>query len=203
MPAVATDPRLRIVVALIVIATAVTSFLMVLRPETEPLFRNIQSVMCGVLLVWAITILIGKTKGGRLVLTPRRWKYFTLLGVIAAAAIVFIVTAFIPARPGGNAALPLFPTIIGLFVAQLYEPEGSTQFAASDLSDHDAKAWKRIAVVSAPIGAALICIAVVAGIAGNIGILALLLPIGVLLLVTAAAIWTMLRTRSRKLRPNR
>ncbi|WP_284984193.1 hypothetical protein [Arthrobacter sp. efr-133-TYG-118] len=183
-----------------VISLAVTSLFMILRPETEMLFRIIQGLMCAILFLWAATILVGKTKAGRLVLTRRRWKYFTLVGVVVAVTTMLVVTSVIQARPGGNAALPLFPAIVGLFVAQLYEPEGIAQFKASDLSDRDARVWKKIAIVSAIIGISLGCIAGIAGAVGNVFALPLLLPIAVLLLASTAMIWMMLRTRNRQQR---
>ncbi|MGO4584928.1 hypothetical protein AB4Z38_13710 [Arthrobacter sp. 2RAF6] len=157
--------------------------------------------MCALLLLWAATILVGKIKGGQLVLTRRRWKYFTLIGVVVAVTIMLVVTFVLPGRPGGNAALPLFPTIVGLFVAQLYEPASSAQFKASDLSEKDAKTWKRISLGLVLVGIVVGSVAGIAGAAGNIGALALLLPIGMLFLVFAAAIWIMFRTRNRWLKP--
>ena len=73
---------------------------------------------------------------------------------------------------------------------------------ASDLSGRDAKVWKRSALVSAAVGIVLGCIAGLAAAAGNIDSLALLLPIALLFLVFAAAIWMMLRTRNRQLGAN-
>ncbi|WP_157372475.1 hypothetical protein [Arthrobacter sp. Soil736] len=161
------------------------------RPEPFP----------ALLVLWGATILVGKTRAGKLVLTRRRWKYFTLIGVVVGIIVVtVVVTAISPDRSGGNPALGLFPAIVGLFVAQLYETEGSAQFKASDLSDRDVRVWRKIALVPAFVGIVLACIAGIAGATGNIGALALLLPIGILFLVFAAAIWMMLRIRNRQLR---
>jgi len=84
-----------------------------------------------------------------------------------------------------------------LVVAFLYEPGGPPLFRAPDLSDRDAAAWKRTAIVLAITGISLGGIAGIAGAAGNIFALPLLLPIAVMLLITAAIIWTMLRARNR------
>lgn len=78
----------------------------------------------------------------------------------------------------------------------------SAQFTASDLSDHEAKTWKRISLVLALIGVIVGSIAGIAVVAGNIGALALLVPVGIPFLAFAAAIWVMLRTRNRQLRLN-
>jgi hypothetical protein len=201
MASIETDARLRIADALVVIALAVTSFIMIWRPETEAWFGIIQSLMPAMLILIGAVVLVGKSRAGRLVLTRRRWKYFTFVGAVLGIIIVIIVgTAIFPARPGGNPALALFPAMIGLFLAMLYEPENSPQFRASDLSNRDARAWKRIALVPAMIGIVLGCIAGIAGAAGNIGALAFLLPFGILFLVFSAMIWMMLWIRNRQLR---
>lgn len=74
-------------------------------------------------LFWGVVLLVGKTRAGRLVLTRRRWKYFMLFGVVLALIIVFVAMRSSLYRPGGNAALAMFPAITSLFIAQLYEPE--------------------------------------------------------------------------------
>jgi hypothetical protein len=196
-----THARLRIADALVVIALAAASLFMIWRMGTEAWFGIIRSLMPLMLLLFGATILYGKNRAGRLVLTRRKWKYFTLLGVVAGLIIVIAVTTVISTdRPGDNPALALFPAIIGLFVAQLYETESSAQFRASDLSDRDAKAWKRIAVVQAIVGIVLGCISGIAGMAGDIDALVLLLPIAILFMVFAAAVWTMLTMRNRQLK---
>lgn len=196
MASIETDARLRIADALVVIALAVTSLFMIWRPETEAWFGIIQSLMPAMLILIGAVVFAGKTRAGRLVLTRRRWKYLMFVGAVLGIIIVIIVgTAIFPVRPGDNLALALFPAMIGFFLAhaQLYEPENTAQVKASDLSDRDARAWKRIALVPAIIGIVLGCIAGIAGAAGNIGALALLMPIAVLSLVFAAGIWMMLR----------
>lgn len=62
------------------------------------------------------------------------------------------------------------------------------------------KRWKRIALVPAVVGIILGCIAGVTVLAGDTGTGFLLLPIALLFLVFAAAIWMMLRSRNRQLR---
>jgi drug/metabolite transporter (DMT)-like permease len=142
-------------------------------------------------------ILGGKTKSGTLLLTRRRWKNFIVLGVVVAVAMTIAVIAILAAQPDQDSPLlsPLLQMLLGLFVAHLYEPEGPPLFKAPDLSDRDARAWKRTAIVLAIIGISLGCIA---GAAGNIFALPLLLPIAVMLLVIAAALWTMFSARNRR-----
>jgi hypothetical protein len=201
MASIETDARLRIADALVVLALAVTTLIMIWRTQTEPWFGIAQSPFPALLVLWGGTILVGKTRAGKLVLTRRRWKYFTLIGVVVGIIVVtVVVTAISPDRSGGNPALGLFPAIVGLFVAQLYETEGSARFKASDLSDRDVRVWRQIALVPAFVGIVLASIAGIAGATGDIAALALLLPIGILFLVFAAAIWMMLRIRNRQLR---
>jgi peptidoglycan/LPS O-acetylase OafA/YrhL len=194
-----TNARLRIPLALAVIALAAASLFMIWRPEIELWFRISGSLLCAILLLWTVMILGGKTKSGRLLLTRRRWKYFIVLGVVVAATITIAVIAILAAQPDQYSPLlsPLLQMLLGLFVAHLYEPEGPPLFKAPDLSDRDARAWKRAAIVLAIIGISLGCIAVIAGATGNIYALPFLLPIVVMLLIIAAALWTILRTRKR------
>lgn len=198
-----TDARLRIAVGLVLIAIAATSLIMTWYPTTgaPATWLGISSSLMAVLpLLWGVVLLIGKTRAGRLVLTRRRWKYLMLFGVVLALIIVFMAMRPSLDRSGGNAVLAMFPAITGLFIAQLYEPESSAQFRASDLSDHDAKTWQRISLVLALIAFVIGSIAGIGAAAGNIGPVALLVPIGILFLVFAAAIRVMLRTRNRQLR---
>jgi hypothetical protein len=195
-----TDARLRIPAALVVIALAVASLFMIWRPEIELWFRISGSLMCVILLTWAAMILAGKTKSGRLLLTRRWWKYFSILGAVVAATITLVVISILAARPDRYSPLvsPLYPMLLGLAAAYLYEPEGPPLFKAPDLSDRDARAWKRTAIVLAIIGISLGCIAVIAAAAGNLYPLALLNPIVVMLLITAAVLGTILRARNRR-----
>jgi hypothetical protein len=203
MAAMDTDARLRIPVALVVIALAIASFFLIWRPEIELWFRISGSLMCAILLLWAAMILVGKTKSGRLLLTRRRWKYFIILGVVVAVAMTLaVIIHAAQADHYSPLTSPLVSMLLALFVAHLYEPGGPPLFKAPDLSDRDARAWKRAAIVLAFLGISLGCIAGIAGAAGNIFALPLLLPIAVMLLVIAAALWTILRARNRQ-RANR
>jgi amino acid permease len=193
------DTRLRITVALVAIALAVTTLIMIWRQEIELWFRISGSLMCAILLLWAAMILLGKTKSGRQILTRRRWKYFTVLGTVVAATITVAVISILAAQPDRDSPLvsPLVTMFLGLFVAYLYEPGGPPLFRAPDLSDRDAIAWKRTAIALAIIGISLGCITVIAAAAGNLYPLALLSPFVVVPLITAAIMGTMLRTRNR------
>jgi hypothetical protein len=184
---------------LAVIVLAAASLFMIWRPEIQLWFKISGSLLCAILLTWAAMILGGKTKSGRLLLTRRRWKYFSVLGAVVAVTVTIAVISILAAQPDQYSPLvsPLYPMFLGLFVAYLYEPEGLPLFRAPDLSDRDARAWKRTAIVLAIIGISLGCIAGIAGAAGNIFALPLLLPIAVMLLIIAAALWTMLRARKR------
>lgn len=197
------ETRLRITDGLVVIALAVTSLFIIWYPATggpEAWLGIFSSLIPVALLTLGTIVLVGRTRAGRLVLTRRRWKYFTLAGVVLAVIIMFVVTAPSLDRLGGNPVLAVFPALIGLFVAQLYEPESSAQFKPSDLSDHDVKTWKRVALVLILIGVVVGSIAGIGIAAGDNIAIALLLPIAFLFLVFAAAIWMMLRSRIRQLR---
>jgi hypothetical protein len=200
MASIDTDAKLRIPVALVVLALAIASLFSIWRPEIELWFRISGSLLCAILLLWAAMILVGKTKSGRLLLTRRRWKYFIILGVVVAVAMTLAVISIHAAQPDHYSPLtsPLVSMLLALFVAHLYEPGGPPLFKAPDLSDRDARAWKRTAIVLAIIGISLGSIAGIAGAAGNIFALPLLLPIGAVLLIIATVLWTILRTRNRQ-----
>ena len=199
MASIETNARLRIPLALVVIALCGASLFMIWGPEIGLWSRISGSLLCAILLLWAAMIMVGKTKSGRLLLTRRRWKYFTVVGAVVAVTITIAVISIIAAQPDRYSPLvsPLYPMFLGLFVAYLYEPEGPPLFKAPDLSDRAARAWKRNALVSAIIGISLGCIAAIAAASGNLYPLAILSPIAVVLLATAAALWTMLRARKR------
>ena len=200
MAAIDTDAKLRIPVALVVIALAIASLFLIWRPEIELWFRISGSLLCAILLLWAAMILVGKTKSGKLLLTRRRWKYFIILSVVVAVAMTLAVISIVAAQPDHYSPLmsPLVQMLLALFVAHLYEPGGPPLVKAPHLSDRDVRAWKRAAIVLAFLGISLGCIAGIAGAAGNIFAMPLLLPIAVVLLVIAAALWMMLRARSRQ-----
>lgn len=201
MAAPETETKLRIANGLAVIALAVLSVLTIWRTAPAAWFGIIQSLMPALLVVLGGVILIGKTSAGRLVRTRRQWRYFMLIGVVLAFITgTLVVTSISPEPPGGNPALGLFPAITGLFVAQLYEPEKSTQFTSTDLSNHDAKTWQRMALLTALVGIILGCIAGATAATGDSGTGFLLLPIALLFLAFAAAIWIMLRSRNRQLK---
>lgn len=194
------DTRLRNPLALVVIVLAVGGLFLTWRPEVELWFRIGGSLMCAILLLWATMILIGKTKSGGLLLTRRRWKQFTVLGVVVAAAITLgVIISILAVPPGSRSPLvpPLYPMLLGLTAAYLYEPE-STPLIRPPATDRDARAWKRNAIVLAIAGIGLGCIAVIAAAAGNTFVRILFEGPAVVLLIAAAVVGTMLRTRNRR-----
>lgn len=198
-----TDGRLRIAVGLVIIALAVTSLFLFWYPATgdkDPKF-GILSILAAVgQLALATLVMVGRTKAGRLVLTHQRWKYFTLGGIVLVTIILLMVTQPSLDRPGGNLDLAFYPVLISGCVAQLYEPESTSQFKLSGLNDSDARTWKRRSLVLALIGVVVGAIAGIAGAAGHISVFALLWPIAFVSLVFAAGIWMRLRTRNRSLK---
>ncbi|MFJ5696604.1 hypothetical protein [Arthrobacter sp. NPDC093139] len=193
------DTRLRIPLALIVIVLAVGGLFLTWRPEVELWFRIGGSLMCAILLLWAAMILIGKTKSGGLLLSRRRWKQFTVLGVVVAAAITLGVIVILAAGPGSRSPLlpPLYSMLLGLTAAYLYEPE-SPPLIRGPATDRDARVWKRNVIVLGTAGIGLGCIAVIAAAAGNIFVRILVEGPAVVLLITAAVMGMMLRARTRR-----
>jgi hypothetical protein len=196
-----TEGKLRVADGLVVIALGVVSLLRIWRNAPEAWFGILQSLMAALLIAWGGVILVGKTRAGRLVRTRRRWRYFTLIGVVLATIIAIVVSTSISTeRQEANPAAGLLPAIIGLLVAQLYEQERAAQLKASDLSDRDAGVWKRIALAGALVGIVLGGLSGVTLAAGDSGTGFFLLPVALLFLVLAGAIWIMLRSRTRQLR---
>lgn len=62
MASVETDARLRIADALVVLALAVTTLIMIWRTQTETWFGIAQSPFAALLVLWGATILVGKTE---------------------------------------------------------------------------------------------------------------------------------------------
>jgi peptidoglycan/LPS O-acetylase OafA/YrhL len=196
----ATDARLRIAVGLVVIALSFTSLFLSWRPSTEAWLGVMSSLVAVLLLALGVVVLVGRTRGRRLVLTRQRWRYFLPFAAVLLFIIVIVVTNFSLDRALGNPVLAMFPAMTGLLLALLYEPESTAQFKPSDLTDRDVRTWKRISFVLGLIGVVVGSISGVAGVAGNITMLALLLPIAILFLVLAAAIVVMLKSRNRLLK---
>jgi hypothetical protein len=196
-----TETLLRIAGGLVIIALGVMSLFLYWFPSTGgrdtrlgilPIFVAFGQFVLGIL------VMVGRTKAGRLVLTRRRWKYFTLIGFVLVAIILIMVTQTSLDRPEGYVFLAVFPVMISGLVVQLYEPESTAQFKLSDLSDRDARTWKRMFLVLILIGVVVGAIAGIGAAVGNIYALPLLLPIAIVSLVFAAGIWIMLRMRNQQ-----
>jgi hypothetical protein len=149
--------------------------------------------------VLGLIVSIGKSRSGRLVLTRRWWRYVFPIVITASSAIVLIFdTAWFTRAP--SAITATFPCLVGLGVSQMFESEESARFKASDLSERDAKTWRRIlwafvfaTVLFGSIGA-------LAAATGDLTAAALMLPLAVVSLLSAIAIWTLLRARTRQLK---
>ncbi|WP_425860428.1 hypothetical protein [Arthrobacter sp. TWP1-1] len=173
---------------------AVVSLLMIWSQPPAAWYRTLASVAFAVALVLGVTIVVGKTRTGRMVLTRRRWKYGLLIGIV----VVFTVVAIFFNRPGGNPALALFPFFIGVFIAQLFEPEAVAAYTMATLTERDVAAWKRVLRVTAIVGVVLCCISLVAAVAGNLTLVALALPFGIVALVFVAVILVRFRATKRQ-----
>jgi hypothetical protein len=197
-----TEARGRIPLALVASALAIAALFMIWSPENELWFKISGSLMCAILLTWA-AVMVGKTKSGRLLLTRRRWKYFSILGAAVAAGITLVDIVIVAARPDSYDPVlsSLFPMFLAWVAAYLYEPGGPPLFTAPELDDRAARVWKRNALALAIIGISLGATAIIFGVTGNLFALTILSPIAVCLLATAVILWAMLRTGNRKSSP--
>ena len=187
------ETRLRITGGLLIMVLAVVSLVMIWGQPLEAWYRTLASVAGVVALVLGVTIAVGRTRTGRLVLTRRRWKY----GLLIAIVVVFTAVAVFFNRPGGNPALALFPFGVGVFIAQLFETEAIAAYTMATLTDRDVAAWKRVLRVALVVGVFLCCISIVAGVVGNVALVALVLPFGIAALVFVAMIWVRFRATKR------
>lgn len=120
-----TEGKLRVADGLVVIALGVVSLLTIWKNAPEAWFGILQSLMAALLIAWGGVILVGKTRAGRLVRTRRRWRYFTLIGVVLAAIIAIVVSTSISTeRQEANPAAGLLPAIIGLLVPSCMNRKG-------------------------------------------------------------------------------
>lgn len=197
-----TDARGRVPLTLVASALAVAALFMIWSPENELWFKISGSLMCAILLTWA-AVMVGKTKTGGLLLTRRRWKYFSILSAVVAAGITLVDIVIVAARPDSYDPVlsSLFPMFLAWVAAYSYEPGGPPLFKAPEPNDHAAKVWKRNALLSAIVGIGLGATAIILGATGNLFALIALSPIAVSLLATAVILWAMLRTGNRH-RPN-
>lgn len=193
------EARLRIAGGLLIIGLAIISLIMIWGQPPDAFTGIAISVAAAGAVVLGATIVVGRTRAGRMVLTRRRWKYGLLIGYI----VVVILAAVFLNRAGSNPGLPLFLIGMGVFVAQLFEPEATAASPLAVLSDRDVRTWMRIALVTACVGVVLCCISVVVATTGNLLLVSLLLPVAILSLIFAAGIWVWLRSTKRPTKGNR
>lgn len=197
MMSVKAETGFRIADGVVVIVLGVLSVVLSWARPVNFWLSILESVF-GVLVVAAgVLVLVGRGRSSPLKLTHRRWKYFSLVGFVLLT-IVFVT--FSASEFARNPTLPLFPTLTGLFLAQLFEAGASQQVRASQLSSRDVGIWKRIMIASA-IGAAILGLqAIISALLGGYAVTAFTTPFAVLFLVIAAVIWVMLRARTKQLR---
>ena len=194
------ETSIRIVGGLLVIVLAVISLIMIWSQSPEVLTGIAISLAAAAAIVLGATIVVGRTRAGRMVLTHRRWKYGLLIGDM----VVYAVTAVVLHRPGGNPGLAVFPIGVAIFVALLFESE--TVAAApklGSLTERNVRSWTRILRMTAIGGLVLCCISVVAAVVGNFVLVSLLLPLAIIFLFFAGAIWVWLRSVRRQAQGNR
>lgn len=141
-----------------------------------------------------ITVLVGRTRAGQLVLTRRLWRFAVVLFIVVAV----IVVAVLPKGPGSGPILAMVPAILGGTVAQLFEPEAAAAFTTAALSDHDGRNWWWVSLGLTLVGIVLGSSAIVAAVFGNGVVVSLLGPIAALCLILAVVIWFWLRSRKRQ-----
>lgn len=184
---------------MLVIALAVVSLLMVWGSRGDSQFRNLQTVLAGVVIALGLAVSIGKSRSGRLVLTRRRWRYVLLIVPAAVIAVILVLdTVWFTRAP--SAITAMFPSILGGLVSQMFEPEGTAGFKASDLGERDARVWRRILWACVLATVLVGSIGAFAAATGNLTVGALMLPFAGLFLFFAVAIWILLRSRTRQLK---
>jgi hypothetical protein len=196
------ETQVRIGAGLLAIALAGVSLFMMWAPPTgDYLFRNLQTAMAGVVIVMGLMVCVGRSRSGRLVLTRRRWRFALLLAVtVLGAAVLLLDTGWFTRAPTPIAAI--FPIFVGLGLAPMFEPEATVGFKASDLSEKDAKTWRRILWACVLLTVVLGASSVFAAVSGNPTLGALMLPFAGLFLSFVFVIWILLRARIRQLRPH-
>ncbi|HEY8752265.1 MAG TPA: hypothetical protein VIM40_01245, partial [Arthrobacter sp.] len=116
------------------------------------------------------------------------------------AAVLLLDTGWFTRAPTPIAAI--FPIFVGLGLAPMFEPEATVGFKASDLSEKDAKTWRRILWACVLLTVVLGASSVFAAVSGNPTLGALMLPFAGLFLSFVFVIWILLRSRIRQLRPH-
>lgn len=190
------ETGLRIADGLVVIVLGVLSVVLVWGLPFDSWMRILASVMAGLIIVVGVIVLSGRSRSGRLRLTRHRWKYGAVIAAVAVTVVGVVISA---ADFSTNPTSALYPCLTGLFIAQLFEPEATQKFTASQLSSRDADAWKRIMVGSALTGLVLGAGAIVSVLFGGLTLVTVLPPLAALFLAIAAAVWTMLRARKKQL----
>ncbi|ALV45310.1 hypothetical protein MB46_07180 [Arthrobacter alpinus] len=188
---------LRIAGGLVVIILAVVSLVLMRTHSPDVLPRIAISLAAAAAIFWGFTVVVGRTRSGRIVLTRRRWKYGLLIGVIVVYAVLVVAVH----RPASNLGFAVFPIGVAIFVGQLFESE--TVAAApmvGAVTDRNVRSWRRIALVTAVVGGVLCCVSAMAAFAGNLSVVALLLPVAIVSLVFAAVFWVWLRSIRRQVK---
>ncbi|WP_315915799.1 hypothetical protein, partial [Arthrobacter sp. lap29] len=195
------EASIRITGGLLVIVLAVTSLIMIWSQSPKAFTGIAISLAAGIVISSGAIIVVGRTRAGRIVLTRHRWKYGLLIGVI----VVYTVMTVVLNRPVGNPGLAIFPIVLGLFVAQLFESEAvaASKAALIILTDRNVRSWTRIVRVMAVAGVVLCSISVVAAVVGNFVLVSLVLPVAIISLLLAGAIWVWLRSVRRQAKANR
>ncbi|WP_442543908.1 hypothetical protein ACSBOX_19280 [Arthrobacter sp. KN11-1C] len=180
---------------MMIIGIAVASLMwLVVGPVVDPLMRFLVAVAHVFLGSTGVVILIGRSRRDRLVLTRRRWKY-AFSAAIGGMGLVFLILSI--ANPQRSPTPTLYSMFLGMGLSQLFEPASAANVSPASLSEHDAKAWKRIGVSLLVAGILIVGGgAALSAITGVMDWSAALIPVGVMVLAFSAIVWALLRART-------
>jgi hypothetical protein len=192
------ETGLRIVDGLFVIVLGVLSVVLFWTGSFDFWLRLLASAYAVLVAGSGLLVLFGRSGrgSGTLRLTRRWWKYVFVGVCMTATVVVAVISSPSFLR---HPAFPLFPCLMGLSLVQLFEPEASRNFRASKLSSRDAGKWKRVMIASAIAAAILSLQAVISALLGGFYVTVVAVPLAVSFLVMSAAIWVMLKARTKEL----
>ena len=188
------EKKLRIAIGSLAIVLGLISLAMIWRQPAGVGLKVLVSFAAAGAFLLGTTVLVGRTRASRIVLTRRPWRFAVVLLIIVA----LIVVAVLSKGPGSSPILAMVPAILGVTVAQMFESEAAAVFTPSALSDRDSRNWWRVTLGLTVVGSVLACSAIVAAVFGNVVVVSLLAPIAALCLILAVVIWIRLRSRKRQ-----
>lgn len=151
------------------------------------LFVPVLISTCAALNLAAAAVIVFGSRGGPLLLTRRRWKYWMIAGMVA----ITVVT--VPAIVEGAGAGALFPLLVAQSFMQLFENEKEAIAERPRFTPEHQRTWKRIRTGFLIAGAAVSAVSLLLMAFRDVSYVAVL-PVGFVLLALAVAVHLMLRT---------